>query len=332
MAPSETWTAATPETAPQATGRELFRREVLAGLRQSPKRIPSKFFYDRRGSELFDRICTLPEYYPTRTELAILARHGPALGARLGPRAEIIELGAGSTLKIRRLLAHLEHPAAYVPVDISAEYLAAQARELQADYPALPVRPVAADFMASFTIPDPADHLLHSVAFFPGSTLGNLSRAERHAFLARVARHVAGRAPRPGALLIGLDLHKERAVLERAYNDRAGVTAAFNLNLLLRLRRELGADLDPTAFAHHAFYNELERRIEMHLVSRRRQTLYIGSQAFPLRRGETIHTENSYKFDVTEFDAQARTHGFVPRATWTDQRRWFALHYLELNP
>jgi dimethylhistidine N-methyltransferase len=301
------------------TAADPFRADVLAGLSRPRKRLPAKYFYDADGSRLFDRICELPEYYPTRTELGILERYSPAMAGWCGPDCLLIELGAGSLTKVRFLLDHLERPAGYVPVDVSGDHLRSAAKSLAQDYPILPVRPVVADFTAAFALPSlPASR---RVVYFPGSTIGNFEPAEADALLRRVARLVGP----GGGLILGIDLRKPADVLEPAYNDAAGVTAAFNRNLLARINRELGGDFDPAAFAHHAFYNAEQSRIEMHLVSERRQRVRVGPTAFDFRPGETIHTENSHKYDVRELADRAAACGLHLAETWTDERSYFAV-------
>lgn len=307
----------TTRRAPPVTDR--FRADVLAGLARPQKRLPAKYFYDAAGSRLFDRICELPEYYPTRTELGILGRHSPAMAGWCGPDCLLIELGAGSLTKVRFLLDHLERPAGFVPVDVSGEHLQAAARALAADYPALAVRPVVADFTAPFAVPPLSAR--RRVAYFPGSTLGNFDPAEADALLRRVARLVGP----GGGLVLGIDLRKPAGVLEPAYNDAAGVTAAFNRNLLARVNRELGGDFDLPAFRHHAFYNPERSRVEMHLVSEWRQRVRVGPAAFDFRPGETIHTENSHKYDLRELADRAAGCGWGLTATWTDERSYFAV-------
>lgn len=301
---------------------EQFRADVLAGLSRPHKRLPSKYFYDAAGSQLFDRITEVDEYYPTRTELAIMRRHAAAMAARCGPRCLLVELGAGSLVKVRLLLDELDRPAGYVPVDVSGEHLRGAANELAADYPTLAVHPVVADFTRPFELPPvPASR---RVVYFPGSTIGNFDPAEADELLARVARLVGP----GGGLLLGIDLRKDPAVLEPAYNDARGVTAAFNRNLLVRINRELGADFDPLAFRHRAFYNRERSRIEMHLVSVTEQRAHVGNATFTFRAGETIHTENSYKYDLTELARRAAACGLHADETWTDPQGYFAVLYL----
>ncbi len=298
---------------------DRFRADVLAGLSRPQKRLPAKYFYDATGSRLFDRICELPEYYPTRTELGILGRHATNMAEWCGPDCLLIELGAGSLTKVRFLLDRLDWPAGFVPVDVSGEHLRAAATALADDYPALAVLPLVADFTTPFALPPlPARR---RVVYFPGSTIGNFEPAEADALLRRVARLVGP----GGGLLLGIDLRKPVEVLEPAYNDAAGVTAAFNRNLLVRINRELGGDFDPAAFAHRAFYNAERSRVEMHLVSERRQRVRVGPAAFDFLPGETIHTENSHKYDVRELADRSTGCGLHLAATWTDERGYFAV-------
>lgn len=301
---------------------DRFRTDVLLGLSRAQKQLSPKYFYDAVGSRLFDRITELPEYYPTRTELGIMLAHSGAMADRCGPRGLLVELGAGSLTKVRLLLDRLDRPAGYVPVDVSGEHLRSAAAALADDYSHLTVAPVVADFTRAFALPDaPA---AKRVAYFPGSTLGNFDPPEADALLRRVAKLVGP----GGGLLLGLDLRKDVAVLERAYNDAAGVTAAFNRNLLVRINRELGGDFDVGAFRHVAFYNGERSRIEMHLVSEREQRVRVGSTAFDFRAGESIHTENSHKYDVREFAGRAAACGLRLDDTWTDERGYFAVLYL----
>ncbi|MCJ0762388.1 L-histidine N(alpha)-methyltransferase [Variovorax terrae] len=296
----------------------------MAGLAATPRSISPKYFYDAAGSALFDRICELPEYYPTRTERAILRTHAADIAAQIGGRAEIVEFGAGSCAKVRLLLDALERPARYLPIDISAEHLGAAAASLRADYPALDVLPVAADYTRGLTLPAPAAGGGQRVGFFPGSTIGNFTPDEALQFLRLAARVLRG-----GALLLGADLVKDPAVLHAAYNDAQGVTAAFNLNLLARANRELGARFDLAQFSHSAFYNAPLRRIEMHLVSRRRQKVALCGECFEFAEGDSLHTENSYKFTLDGLRALAAQAGFRPGPVWTDPQHLFSLHWLQ---
>ncbi|HEU4619905.1 MAG TPA: L-histidine N(alpha)-methyltransferase [Gammaproteobacteria bacterium] len=300
------------------------QEEILAGLLAPKKRISAKYFYDERGSELFDEICALPEYYPTRTELAIMDARGEDIAALVGPQAAVIEFGAGSNLKVRRLLDALDEPAAYVPVEISPDYLMKQAEDLARDYPHVHIQPVFADFTQPFELPRHPIEPKRNLVFFPGSTIGNFTRDEAVGLM-RVMR---AEAKPDGALLIGVDLKKDPAIIRAAYNDSRGVTAEFNLNVLRRLNRELGADFDVSKFRHEAVYDKSAGRIEMRLVSTEPQIVTIGGYAVPFEPGEHIVTEYSHKYSLDEFRALARTAGFVPCAAWTDERRLFSVHYL----
>lgn len=301
-----------------------FARATAAGLAGSPKSIPPKFFYDREGSYLFDEICRLPEYYPTRTELALLTRYAGEIARLVGPSCEVIEFGAGAAEKIRILLDALERPRAYVPVDISGLYLHDVVRRLQPLYPEMPIHPIVADFSRPFTMAAPDPGVRRRVGFFPGSTIGNCEPADALVFLRRTAQMLAG-----GGLLIGVDLVKAPALLHAAYNDTAGVTASFNKNLLRRANAELGADFDLARFEHYALYNPVHRRIEMYLVSSARQTVRSRFWTASFEEGEAIQTEYSYKYTVAGFQALAWEAGFRPSAVWTDPAQLFSLHWLE---
>lgn len=308
-------------------GPDEFLEAVQSGLSASPKTLSCKFFYDTEGSHLFERICGLAEYYPTRTECALLAERAGEIAALVGPRAGLVEFGSGAGVKIRLLLGALEAPAAYVPVDISRQHLIEASRSLAADFPDLPIAPVCADYTKPFALTMPAGAMpRRPVAFFPGSTIGNFDRLEALSFLKRVAKLLGP----GGMMLVGVDLVKDRSILEAAYNDAEGVTARFNRNLLYRINRELGGNFEPQAFAHHAFWNELEGRIEMHLVSRQAQTVTIGDRLFSFAAGESIHTENSYKYDPETFARLACRAGFRSLAVWMDEARLFSIHMLEV--
>ena len=302
-----------------------FREAALRGLSQPQKAIPAKFLYDARGSALFDEICELPEYYPTRTEFAILRERASAIAALAGPGAALVEFGGGSCRKARILLDAFETPAAYVPVDISGEHLEQAAAEVAAEYPALEVVAVCADYMSPFRLPRAAQAARKRVGFFPGSTIGNLRPQEARAFLGHAAR-LLGRDG--GELIVGVDLKKDPARLHAAYNDAAGVTASFSLNLLTRMNRELGADFDLAKFAHDAFYNAARGRIEIYLRSLADQTVRIAGRRIRFAAGERIHTEFSYKYGVDEFRALAGASGFQPLEVWTDPEALFSVHYL----
>jgi dimethylhistidine N-methyltransferase len=300
-----------------------FEQDLLAALETRPRSISPKYFYDAEGSKLFDRICELPEYYPTRTELSILARHAGAIAAQMGPRAEIVEFGAGSLRKVRLLLDAMEAPARYLPIDISGEHLSASVAALQRDYRGLEVQPLVADYSQRVLLPAALPGAGQRVGFFPGSTIGNFNPQEALHFL-----QLAGQELRGGALLLGVDLIKDPAVLHAAYNDAQGVTAAFNLNLLARANRELGTRFMLERFAHSAFYNAPQQRIEMHLVSRQRQTVQWGERSFEIEQGETLHTENSYKFTIEGLRRLAAQAGFEPGPAWTDPDQLFCVQWL----
>jgi len=321
------WMDFKPDTV-TAAAVDAMRDDVLAGLgRADRKELPCKYFYDEPGSALFEEICTLEEYYPTRSELAIMQEHVSAMARAIGPRALLVELGAGSGLKTRILLRALDRPAAYVPIDISEAHLRQTAGALEDEFPELEVLPVAADYTRSLEIPAPSSAVARTVVYFPGSTVGNLHHGEAEAFLGRI-REWCGP---DGGLLIGVDRKKDRTVLERAYDDSRGVTAAFNLNLLRRLNAELGADFDLERFRHRAVYNETAGRIEMHLVSEKAQEVRIAGTTIAFDRGETVLTECSYKYHPEEFTALAGRAGFSPGPVWTDARRWFCVFYLRVR-
>jgi dimethylhistidine N-methyltransferase len=299
-----------------------FAGDVIDGLSQHPKRLSPKYFYDATGSELFEQITLLPEYYPTRTELAILRDRAGETSAIIPDGAALVEFGAGATTKVRLLLNQCKF-SAYVPVDISGDFLKAQADVLRRDFPALAVYPVAADFTAPFALPDPVK-AMPKVGFFPGSTLGNFEPHEACAFM-RSARDILGEGAQ---MVIGVDLEKDEHVLYHAYNDSAGVTARFNLNVLVRINRELGGNFDLSAFMHRAIYNRERHRIEMHLISKKAQTVRVLGRSFSFRAGESIHTESSYKYSLDRFTALARGSGWSPRESWTDKDSMFSVHAL----
>jgi dimethylhistidine N-methyltransferase len=299
-----------------------FAREAIDDLSQQPKRLSPKYFYDAAGSELFEQITVLPEYYPTRTELGILRDRAGEIPAIIPKGAALVEFGAGATTKVRLLLNQCAF-GAYVPVDISGDFLNAQADALRKDFPDLDVYPVAADFTAPFTLPD-AVKAMPKVGFFPGSTLGNFEPHEASAFL-RSAREILGEGAQ---MVIGVDLEKDERVLCDAYNDAAGVTARFNLNVLVRINHELGGNFDLSAFTHRAIYNRDRHRIEMHLISKKAQTVRILGRSFSFRPGESIHTESSYKYSLERFTALARGSGWTPLKSWTDANSMFSVHVL----
>ena len=302
-----------------------FLADALEGLRKPRKELPCKYFYDAAGSALFDAICEQPEYYPTRCELAVMRGHAAEMADRLGRGCLVVEYGSGSSVKTRTLLKHLPRPAAYVPVDISADHLHRAAADLARRFPDVEVHPVAADFTRPFDLPSVATDVNRRVVYFPGSTVGNFAPAEAN----RLLRNVAELCGPGGMLLIGVDLKKDEAVLNAAYNDAAGVTTRFNKNLLVRMNRELGADFDVAGFDHRAFYNAEFGRVEMHLVSRRAQAVRLGGAMVRFAAGETIHTENSHKYAVAEFAAIAGRAGFCPAGVWTDAKGWFSVQLYE---
>jgi L-histidine Nalpha-methyltransferase len=299
--------------------------ELLAGLRQSPPSINPKYFYDETGSDLFTQICDVPEYYPTRTEVGIFKQRASEIATAVGPIDVVIEPGAGNCEKIGYLLEDL-NPQCYLPVDISAEYLQQASAKLRLEFPLLEVKPVAADFSQDFELPDysPRDRRL---LFCPGSTIGNFTPPLAREFLQRCAELLGS----GGGLLIGVDLHKEASILEAAYNDSAGVTAQFNLNILANANRLLNANFDQNGFQHRSFYNEQQRRIEMHLDSTRDQSVDVHGDRLFFAAGDSIHTEYSYKYSREDFCALADSAGYSPRGYWSDEREWFSVHYFEVN-
>ena len=303
--------------------RADFLAQAIAGLSSSPRTLPSKFFYDERGSDLFQKICELPEYYVTRTETEILRLYTPEMAASIGEKAEIVGFGTGAGIKTRMLLERLQNPIAYVPVDISRQRLTDSAEALSREMPALEVLPVCADYMQPFELPIPTQKPEHIAVFFPGSTIGNMEPHLAEEFLGRVAK-LCGHS---GGLIIGVDLQKPREILEPAYNDSAGVTAEFNLNLLVRANRELGADFDLTQWRHRAIYNQKESRIEMHLLSEQSQAVRLGDRYFHFDRGEKIITEFSYKHTIEGFTALAGSVGFRMARVWTDPQQFFAVFH-----
>lgn len=299
------------------------RDEALAGFAAAPKRISPKFFYDRRGSELFEQICQQPEYYLTRTEERILAEAANDILDIAGPQTDLIELGSGASRKVRLLLEGLR-PASYLGIDISQDFLLSSTQRLAADYPWLDVHAACADFSHDLRLPEDFEGQ-HPLVFFPGSSIGNFTPLEAR----RLLGHLHAILPPGGGVLIGVDLVKDREVLEAAYNDRAQVTAAFNLNLLQRIRAELDSDIDPSRFVHRAFFNEADLRIEMHLVSSEAQDVRLEGRHFHFDAGESLHTENSYKYSLESFAALAASAGFDCSGQWTDAERLFSVHYLE---
>ncbi len=302
---------------------EDFLAEVLAGLSSSPRTLPCKYFYDEHGSDLFQQICQLPEYYITRTETEILREHGPEIANSVGENAELVGFGTGAGVKTRRLLEQLKNPIAYLPVDISKERLTESATALSRAMPALEVLPVCADYLQPIELPKATRKADHVAVFFPGSTIGNFEPELARGFLRRICQ-LCGKS---GGLIIGVDLQKSREVLEAAYNDGAGITAEFNLNLLVRLNRELGADFDLPLWRHRATYNESCGRIEMNLISSAAQTVHVGGREFRFERDEKIVTEFSHKYTRESFAALAASAGFRLANTWADPKELFAVFH-----
>jgi dimethylhistidine N-methyltransferase len=303
---------------------QQFFADMVCGLTQAPKRLSCKYFYDERGSALFDQICELDEYYLTRTELSIMQQNGDEIAEQLGRDVRLVEYGSGSSTKTRILLDHLQSPLAYVPVDISSTHLLAASSRLQAAYPTLKVQPVVADFTRPFAIPESDQTAAQTTVYFPGSTIGNFAVDEAQSLLSNIAR-LCGPG---GGLLIGIDLEKDPRVLERAYDDGCGVTAEFNLNLLHRMRNELDADLDLDGFEHHSRYNARLGRVEIFIRSLKSQQIEIDGNIFPLREGELILTEYSHKYTVERFVSLAARAGFELMNYWTDDKKYFAVLYL----
>ncbi len=307
-----------------ATDRAAMIDEVNAGLRATPKRLPSKYFYDEEGSHLFERITELDAYYPTRTELGIMERHCAEMAAAVGPEAMVVELGSGASVKTEMLLAALDRPVACVLIDISREHLQASAERLGTMFPEVEVLPLEADYTTKIELPMPSRPAARKLFYFPGSTIGNFDRGPARDFLRRLARAAGSDC----GLLIGVDLIKDAAILEVAYDDPEGVTAAFNLNMLAHLNREIGTDFDLDRFRHVALWNADDARIEMHLESVGEQTVHLAGESFELADGEHIVTEHSNKFEIDEFAALAADAGWQAEKVWTDERRWFSVQYL----
>jgi dimethylhistidine N-methyltransferase len=301
---------------------EDFCDALREGLSSTPKTLPCKFFYDQRGSQLFDEICQLDEYYVTRTETRILADNAPEIASLMGENWHLVEFGSGSSIKVRILLDALGGRSIYTAIDISRDHLLESAERLAQEYPGLTVTAVCADYTRPFEFP--AKPGSHPVVFFPGSTIGNFTAEQAQQFLAQTADQLR---PLGGSLLIGADLKKDITVLTAAYNDSKGVTAAFNLNLLMRANNELGATFDLSAFHHDAVYREDTGRMEMYIVSDRSQSVTIGDDVFEFAENETIHTENSHKYSISQFQEMGRSAGFDPTHVWTDDKDLFSLHY-----
>ena len=298
--------------------------QLLDGLRQPEMMISPKYFYDERGSQLFEEITRLPEYYPTETELGIMRDNIDEIAELVGKQASLIEFGSGSSLKTRILLDHLDELAAYVPVDISQDHLLESAHQIRGEFPGLDVLPVVADFTQPFELPSPKVMPVRNIVYFPGSTIGNFT----HDAAQELLQVMYGEAGAGGALLIGVDVQKDPAIIERAYNDSAGVTAEFNRNVLHHLNREFGADFDPDAFAHRAEYNEDEGRVEIRLVSEQDQEFTLGRESFSIDKDEAILTEYSHKYTLEGFAAMAQEAGFRVERVWMDAARLFSVQYL----
>lgn len=300
------------------------RAEVLHGLRKAQKELPSKYLYDERGSQLFERITSLDDYYPTRVEASIMSRQIAEIVDAIGPGAMLIDYGSGNSAKARHLLEHLDSPIAYVPIDISREHLMAAVRQLRDDLPHIEILPVVADYTRSFDLPLPSNPPTRRVGFFPGSTIGNFEPLVAERFLERIADTCGS----GGGLVIGADLAKEPSALHQAYNDSEGATAEFNCNILDHVNRELGADFACENFAHYAPYNPTERRVEMHLVSLAEQTAHIDGTTIEFETGQSIWTESSYKYTRAAFEELAAAAGFEPQRAWLDEQGWFGIFYL----
>jgi dimethylhistidine N-methyltransferase len=301
--------------------RTELRDEVIEGLSQPVKELPCKLFYDERGSQLFDRICELAEYYPTRTESSIMREYGSEIADAVGSKCLVIEYGSGSSEKTELLLDSLNDPVAYVPIDISREHLLESAKRISATYPPLEVMPVCADYEQPFDIPAPTRPAAERLVYFPGSTIGNFHPAGAKQLLSRMVAH----AGPDGRILLGVDMKKDPAILTRAYNDAEGVTAQFNMNILRRINQELGAEFDTNAFEHYAYYNDAAGRVEMHLVSRVEQTVDVDGVDIQFHQGESIWTESSYKYTIDEFAAMAAGKGLELDAVWKDDDELFSV-------
>ncbi len=316
------------QIAPIREINRAFEAAVVTGLTRRPRAVPCKYLYDRRGSRLFDDICALAEYYPTRAELEIMQRYSAEMASQIGPRVMLVEFGSGSSVKTRVLLGALIDPVAYVPLDISREHLLRTAAELEKEFPHIEILPLVADFTGEFTLPRSRRAADHCAVYFPGSTIGNLTPDRAVELLQRIGTTVGV----DGGLLIGVDLQKDAGTIEAAYNDSEGVTAEFNKNLLWRINRELDGTIDPDSFSHRAIYNEEKGRVEISLVSDRDQTVSVGPRSFDFIEGESILTEYSHKYTVEGFSDLARKAGFTPRRFWSDASRLFAVAHLVHMP
>jgi dimethylhistidine N-methyltransferase len=309
-----------------APAQSAAREEVLRGLLSPQKELPCKLLYDSVGSELFEQICALDEYYPTRAEMRIMRASAAEMAAQFGPECLLIEYGSGSSTKTRLLLDRLERPAAYVPIDISREQLSQAAEAIARAYPDLQVLPVCADFTGTLSVPKSRQVARRRVAYYPGSTIGNFTPEDARRFLNRIAEACGA----SGGLLLGVDLKKDPLMLHRAYNDALGVTAAFNMNILARLNRELDAAFQLESFRHYAFYNPVFARVEMHLISLVKQVVRVAGVPIRFERGESIWTEASYKYNPDEFADLAARAGWKVEQVWTDDRGLFSVQYLTI--
>jgi len=312
----------------KSLGIKLMYKEVIEGLSKSRKELPCKYFYDERGSQLFDEICSLDEYYVTRTELDIMHNNIDEMSDAMGEKLMFIEYGSGSSEKIKIILDHVKGICTYVPIDISCRHLAKSAAQIASQYKKLEVIPVCADYNKPFSIPKPNKDVDHKIVYFPGSTIGNFHPEEATGFLNRIAS-VSG--PN-GGLVIGVDLKKDASVLNSAYNDSRGVTAQFNLNQLKRFNRELGSNFNLDNFKHKAFYNKKEGRVEMHLISRANQSVQLNGTTISFNKNESIWTESSYKYSLEEFESVANDAGFIVKKVWTDKDNLFSVQYLQVKP
>ncbi|MEZ6119960.1 MAG: L-histidine N(alpha)-methyltransferase [Pirellulaceae bacterium] len=308
-----------------ANTQHSFLRDVIAGLSESRKTLPSKYFYDQKGCQLFDQICQLPEYYPTRTELAIMDLHGQEMAACLGENNALIEFGSGSSIKTQILLSELENLSAYVPLDIAPTYLHESTKRLQQRHPQLKIIPVCADFTADWQLPDEVYEADHRTFYFPGSTIGNLKPPQA----IRLLQHIRRAGQPSGGLLLGVDRKKSADILEAAYNDATGVTAAFNLNLLSRINQQLDGNFALNQFVHHAFYNTEPGRIEMHLVSQLAQEVQVAGHVFHFEKDETIRTELSHKYSLPDIQQMAAAADMDVAQVWSDPQDWFSVFYMQ---
>jgi dimethylhistidine N-methyltransferase len=309
-----------------APAQESFADALLKGFSEPQKAIPARFLYDEQGSRLFDQICELPEYYPTRTELSILRDRAPEIAEVIGRCAALVEFGAGSSQKVRLVLDALDSPVAYVPIDVSRQHLIQLSEEIATDHPSLEVAAVCADYTQPLELPEFTKRA-RRVGFFPGSTIGNLPREEAVAFLAAWAPQLSS----DGAMIVGVDLRKSSDIVLPAYDDDQGVTAAFSLNVLARANREAGADFDLSAFRHHVTYDPQTGRVAIHLESLRDQEATVRGSLFHFAKGELVHTEDSNKYTVEDFQALAREAGYTPEAVWTDPKGLFSVHALRVG-